>query len=78
MPRRFIMALVVPMVLTGHGRQHPGIQLAREMGGVKSAIGGGMHLHLAHHAEEAQMRSRLGLICANGRRNKLSSTVIGI
>jgi len=78
MPPLSRIALVAPEVLTGHGRRHLGIQVVREKGGAKSATGDGMHPHLVHHAEEAQTRSKLGLICANGRRNKLSLIVIGI
>jgi len=69
---------VAPKVLTGHGRRRLRIRAAKETVGVKSAIGDGTHLHLEHHAEEAQMRLKLGSICVNGRRNKLSLIVIGI
>jgi hypothetical protein len=72
------MGLVAREVLMGRGRRHLGIRAAREKVGVRFAIGDGMHLHLEHHAVGAQMRSRLGSICANGRRSKLSLIVIGI
>jgi hypothetical protein len=72
-----MVVLVASGVLRGHGRRHLGIQMVKERVGVKSAIGDGTHLHLEQHAMEAQTKSKLGLICANGRRSKRSLIVIG-
>lgn len=52
--------------------------MVKQRVGVKSATGDGTHPHLEQHAMEAQTRSKLGLICVNGRKSKRSLIVIGI